>query len=422
MAKKPASHHRVLGTGTVRFALLVQLLAATAFVLWCLARNEDRFRPAHYFRNKPLENWGESAASPSSSSEHRLRLDWTNLSALSPMAQYWHSHQRRCDWPLADFRFRNKYGMGSDLHTWTQALCNAAELRVRMRTELPWTFLDEFSCFGEKNSDETTSVRSAMECYFPKAEPACPDESVIYTNSGDSPASSRTKLYSGNEVVGKKCTSLMKERNLSYSDVRASAIEYLFSSVSPLVVQEAERQLNALFDGEGKNSPSRLITVHIRWGDKNEQIAPLPVEEYVRAVQELLKSSAENDGDLVSNGAGSESVGIYLATEDPLAVAQFQEEAAKYNWKVYVDMYYQTFTSDRLAGSNGNPRMAKKLKGRPGLVALASVLVALQSNDFVLTTISNWSRLINELRKTVIDRRCNDCTRMIDLTNFTYEW
>jgi hypothetical protein len=59
--------------------------------------------------------------------------------------------------------------------------------------------------------------------------------------------------------------------------------------------------------------------------------------------------------------------------------------------------------------------LAKKLKGRPGLVALASVLVAMQADDYVLTTKSNWSRLINELRKNVLDPRCGDCTRLVDL-------
>jgi hypothetical protein len=43
------------------------------------------------------------------------------------------------------------------------------------------------------------------------------------------------------------------------------------------------------------------------------------------------------------------------------------------------------------------------------------LLVALEANYFVLTTASNWSRLMNELRKNVLDPSCGDCTRMIDL-------
>jgi hypothetical protein len=42
-------------------------------------------------------------------------------------------------------------------------------------------------------------------------------------------------------------------------------------------------------------------------------------------------------------------------------------------------------------------------------------LVAMEANDFVLTTGSNWSRLMNEIRINILNPRCNDCTTMIDL-------
>jgi hypothetical protein len=409
---------RVRSGLTVRLVLFVQLLVAAGFALWWHGVNDggpmleiDRLGKTTAVARQP----------PMSPGEH-LRFDWTDVPVLSPMAQYWRNNQQRCDWPLADFQFRNLYGMGSDLHTWTQALCNAAELRVRMRTKVPWTFLDEYSCFG---SDSASTPRSAMDCYFPMAEPACPND-LGDLRGGSHASSNQPKLYHDTKVVEKDCASVMSMYNLSYSDVRASAIEYLFSHVSPLVVREAERQLEALFGDGSKNRPSRLITVHVRWGDKNTQIDPIPIREYVKAVNELISSTANDKGNSDrydhSHKDSSESIGIYLSTEDPLAVEQFQQEAAKYKWKVFVDMYYQEFSAHRLAGYNGNPKMAKKLQGRPGLVALASLLVALQSDDFVLTTISNWSRLINELRKTVIDPRCNECTRMIDLTNFAFEW
>jgi hypothetical protein len=404
---------------TVRLVLFVQLLVAAGFVVWWHGGNDggpvleiDRLGKATAGARQP----------PMLPPGGHLRFDWTDVPVLSPMAQSWRNNQQRCDWPLADFQFRNLYGMGSDVHTWTQALCNAAERRVRMRTKVPWTFLDESSCFG---SDGASAPRSAMDCYFPMAEPACPTDSDV-DRGGSRASSNQPKLYHDTKVVEKDCASVMSMHNLSYSDVRASAIEYLFSHVSPLVVREAERQLEALFGDGNKSRPSRLITVHVRWGDKNTQIDPIPIREYVKAVNELISSTVNDKGNSDrydhAHKDSSESIGIYLSTEDPLAVEQFQQEAAKYNWKVFVDMYYQEFSAHRLAGYNGNPKMAKKLQGRPGLVALASLLVALQSDDFVLTTISNWSRLINELRKTVIDPRCNDCTRMIDLTNFTFEW
>ena len=68
----------------------------------------------------------------------------------------------------------------------------------------------------------------------------------------------------------------------------------------------------------------------------------------------------------------------------------------------------------------GNPIVAKKMDGKPGLIALGSLLVAMEANDFVLTTGSNWSRLINELHRNVLDPRCNNCTRLIDLLHGEY--
>jgi hypothetical protein len=58
---------------------------------------------------------------------------------------------------------------------------------------------------------------------------------------------------------------------------------------------------------------------------------------------------------------------------------------------------------------------AAKSKGWAGTANLASLLIAMQAREFVLSTGSNWSRLMNELRKAVLDDRCDGCTRMIDL-------
>ena len=60
-------------------------------------------------------------------------------------------------------------------------------------------------------------------------------------------------------------------------------------------------------------------------------------------------------------------------------------------------------------------RVAEKSKGVEGMQALASLLIAMEANDFVLTTGSNWSRLMNELRKSILNPMCKGCTRMIDL-------
>ena len=62
-----------------------------------------------------------------------------------------------------------------------------------------------------------------------------------------------------------------------------------------------------------------------------------------------------------------------------------------------------------------SPIWATQSKGRAGLYTLIAVLIALEADSFVLTTTSNLSRLIDELRKNVVNPRCCWCTSMIDL-------
>ncbi len=66
-------------------------------------------------------------------------------------------------------------------------------------------------------------------------------------------------------------------------------------------------------------------------------------------------------------------------------------------------------------GDNFPSAFARSSDGRAGLESIASLLVSLESNRYVLTLGSNWSRLINELRMTVVDYRCGNCTKMINL-------
>lgn len=111
---------------------------------------------------------------------------------------------------------------------------------------------------------------------------------------------------------------------------------------------------------------------------------------------------------------------IYLATEDRRAVQQFKDAATPKGWNVYVDQYFMDMRQYRTVGDETiwqtNNLNAEKSKGRAGLVALASLLLSIEADDYVLTTGSNWSRLMNELRKNVLNPRCNGCTNMVDLS------
>ena len=103
-----------------------------------------------------------------------------------------------------------------------------------------------------------------------------------------------------------------------------------------------------------------------------------------------------------------------MATEDPEAVREFRK-AIPSGWNLFVDQFLIETTHHRIDEYNGGPKMAKASNGRAGFLALGSLLVAMEANDFVLTTASNWSRLMDELRQTILDSRCGNCTSVVDL-------
>lgn len=338
----------------------------------------------------------KEADSSKKNKHHKLRYDWTNMPIQSDAAKFFHDHQRNCDLPLANMPFRGQlFGLGSDLHVWSQAVCNAAELKVpiRLKSILPWIWSDESLCNDNSES-------SPLTCYFPNAE---------YTCDGDK---GKTVEITVPQRQGYHCEEVMKR--FETSDLRAGGIEYLFSSVSPILIQDAERQLNIIFpDGV----PPDLITVHVRWGDKRAEMKLVSIEKYIRGVEDILKA----------RNTPLDQANIFLATEDPLAVNAFREKAPA-RWNLFVDQYHEelkdyrdtvieNITHSKGSDYNQNARVSEATKGKAGLIALGSLLVAMEANDFVLTTASNWSRLMNELRKNVVQPRCDCTTHVVDLKN-----
>eukprot|EP00977_Amphora_coffeiformis_P012877 scaffold3271_cov181-Amphora_coffeaeformis.AAC.4 len=261
-----------------------------------------------------------------------LRFDWGNLQVTTPLAKRIEAFQSNCSIPMGKLIYRNKFGLGSDLHIWGTVICNAMHIGRRVVTHKPWIYEDQEAC---RNLHDNPS---SMACYFRRAE---------------------------------------------------------------MLVQEARRQLLRVFGPQGP--PENLVTVHIRWGDKGREMKLVSAAQYVNAVRKLLPANTTRTGN------------IFLATEDPAAVQAFRS-AAPPEWNIFVDAYLEEFLPHRNANKyNGNPLMSAKLGGSPGLAGLASLLVAMEANDFVLTTASNWSRVINELRKTILAARLGRELRMIDL-------
>ncbi|KAI2502024.1 hypothetical protein MHU86_12427 [Fragilaria crotonensis] len=284
--------------------------------------------------------------------------------------------QRNCSLPVKNYVWRAHWGLGSDLHVWSNQLWGAMLDSHRVKAPYPWAWKDTSVC----------GQNSTWLCYFPAAEASCPGEIVL--------PGLQNERWSG-----------IPRKNAEYNvtEFRAGATEFLFSSVSQVVIHEAERQLHSVF-GE-KGVPPNLITMNIRWGDKSAEGAATVISDFVTAIETIVKEK------------NLDSVHILLCTEDPIAEKAFRL-AAHPSWKIYMDQYYTEYLPFRMNRTelyNAHAFITADLNGKPGLWALGSLLVAMEANYFVLTTISNWSRLMNELRKNVVNPRCGNCTYMIDL-------
>ena len=355
----------------------------------------------------------------------RLRFDYTKLERLSPIAKEIEAIQNDCSiTKRGQYMHTNGSGLGSELHIYSIVLCTAIEMGdVRFQAVGPWIYNDIEKC-------QSKEVNAPMTCYFPRAEPNCP---IDATNAVET---------FGIGYMDHTCPRITDVAG-GHSNIRAATTEYLFTGVSDIVQEEGERQLNILFGGANQNGkhdrtrkvPKNLITVHIRWGDKDGEMKLVPIHNYTNAVQQIVDERkqkrnnrynnmndrlvAGNMTDNNDNEVDDDEVHILLATEDPEAVEQFLS-VKQPEWTVYLDQYYTEMLPYRMEMGNVfnvNSFYAsyKDINGRNGLIALGSLLVAMEATDYVLTTASNWSRLINELRKNVIDPRCNNCTTMIDL-------
>ena len=234
---------------------------------------------------------------------HHLRYDWTNLTPSLDMTKHIIQYQSNCSLPMSTFTYRNRFGLGSDLHVYSQALCNGIKSNRRIRTIGNWTFMDQSQCGGNdtnnnSNGDDVNNksisnsnissssssskkgsrnmLGSPMRCYFASSELNCPgDVEYAIDNPGFDNNHSLSKPNGNVVSTNSDCLSglvLPSSEKEKDNDVvgqqklfQVAVIESLFTRLTPLVVDEAERQLNLIFGGKEK-VPKDLITVHIRWG------------------------------------------------------------------------------------------------------------------------------------------------------------
>lgn len=357
-------------------------------------------------------------------SKSALRNDWSSMWPISDLAKRIAAHQANCALPADAFKMYN-VGMGSDLHTWGQGLCNAMEINRSLSVRGSWVWNDRAKCASPDGSV------SPLSCYFGRVNPCADDvKEAVSAKARETieKAHEDGTIYKGKRFpllppASSGCASIHGGPRKDPDGVRlwqAAATEFLFSHVQPIITNEANRQARLLFATNGGSIPRGLITVHVRWGDKRVEMKLIPIEAYIDAVTSIVSKR---------NLALHSDVHIYLATEDPAAVTAFRS-AADPAWKIYADQMVADTAGVRPTGNpikgcstcKGNSNLnhalvtAAATKGRAGVLALGSLLVGLEATDFVLTSGSNWSRLIDELRRAVIDPRCGGCTSMVDLS------
>lgn len=271
--------------------------------------------------------------------------------------------------------------MGGDLHIWSQAICNAIgqETVLNIIPQQSWAWNDKKFCVGKEVP--------VLACYFNYAN-HCPD-----------PRGRQEIITHLNELH--RCPEYIFDMDSRLS-FRAAAMELLFSNLSPALVNETEHAMLKLFGPKG--APENMISVHIRWGDKSQEMRIVPIATYIAAIQSLI-----TEHNITAKPQ------IFLISESSEARAEFMKEVTSANLPWVVRVHEQPQSSDLSATERWPVRAAFVSEGATGLASLVSLLIALESKFFVLTTGSNWSRLINELRTNVVDVRCKNCTQMIDL-------
>jgi hypothetical protein len=352
----------------------------------------------------------------------KLRLDWANIKPLSKIAHELTNQRTNCSLPL-NYYEAGQGGLGNELHAYTFAMCLAHQMGVRLYTT-KFYFMDPDVVQSPRNPKRNSM--SVLDSYFTNLELLCEGDEDVAQNQQMAPKK-RMKLdvWKLWRKRGKTdvCASIMDRPGFQgiYSnlDMRSSAIEAMFTAgLSPAIIDEAERQHTLVFP-KGVPSSHQLITVHIRWGDKKNEMELVSIHDYIQSVYDVA---------LAQNLKPNETH-VFLATEDPVAVEAFQASMDP-NWNLYIDQFFWDMLPHRNNVTQEVAGVANAGYGHVGLLAVGSLLVAMEANHYILTSASNWSRLINHLRRSIIRSHCadgnikpgdkpyndqGDCTSAIDL-------
>lgn len=318
-----------------------------------------------------------------------LRHEWTNRPLHSKVAQELSLLNQKCTHNKYTIYRLNNYGMGSSIGTSIlKAACNSLEEGMALRTAsdgLNWIWNDEVFCSQQSPPYDITKTLNPLQCYFGN----------VFT-----PCSGSTTDLKAPHVWWQqyRCPkNIPHVGNVSrVFEFQAGGTEYLFSQVNPAIVALVEEEAKKIFGAQG--APAKMITVHIRWGDKRHEMGGslVPIDEYVKAVQFFVTKHQLNAGE----------VNIFLTTEDSHAAKMFKTHETVVSQKWTVFEYDAAISSNK---EKHTPALdAKATKGKFGLISMVVLLLSMEAQYFVLTTASNWSVLMQSLVNSVVKQSGRD--------------
>ncbi|XRB07603.1 hypothetical protein NFJ02_32g81540 [Pycnococcus provasolii] len=314
-------------------------------------------------------------------------------------------------------------GLGADVHFWTMALAAAASHdRVLVFLEdadvMQWAWRDGVECVDGRSD--------GFKCYFNDLTGCKPDQSELQglscrADTYSSASALEAALASDERIVvfgdslhlneghwhGRLPPPFRDDEHTKFEELelyRAVAVEFLFHHPANWLRKLVCDSWSEVYGFEDAPSPDELVTVHIRWGDKHVEMKLLDVEEYAQAVETLQKRHASLQ----------QRMSVFLVTEDESALDAFTTLASRKGWRLF--SYGKSLAP--LAKEHMASTANKLPERRLGAHSLVSLYLSLHARYYVLTTRSNWSLLIDELRRSRVEPSCGGkCTDVIDFTD-----
>eukprot|EP00929_Paragymnodinium_shiwhaense_P091685 TRINITY_DN51590_c0_g1_i1.p1 TRINITY_DN51590_c0_g1~~TRINITY_DN51590_c0_g1_i1.p1 ORF type:complete len:311 (-),score=39.81 TRINITY_DN51590_c0_g1_i1:618-1550(-) len=153
--------------------------------------------------------------------------------------------------------------------------------------------------------------------------------------------------------------------------------------------------------------PRGTVAMHVRHGDKGQEVSLLPFERYVREAARLaggdqsipvLPSSFSGSKRTFTYGAKAfASMYMFISTENPevinSAVKLAKNSAGESSWSIY-------FSRENRTNVGVVTMRNERGRGPATLQSFLNLELALEAEAFVCTLMSNWCQLIDELRMT----------------------